>query len=39
MIRILYRPELYRYEFSMRRVTADNGRSWETHPGDPARNL
>ena len=33
MIRVLYRPELYRYEVSMRRVTAETGRSWEADRG------
>lgn len=29
-IKILYRPELYRFQMSMRRVTGENGRKWDT---------
>ncbi|MBY5973375.1 GntR family transcriptional regulator [Pseudooceanicola marinus] len=34
VIRVLYRPEMYQYEISMRRVQGDNGRAWI--PGTPA---
>lgn len=29
-IKILYRPELYQFQMSMRRVTGKNGRKWDT---------
>lgn len=39
MIRVLYRPELYRFEISMRRVTAEAGRTWESEAPDRLRSL
>ncbi len=39
MIRVLYRPELYRFEISMRRVTADAGRTWESEAPDRLSSL
>jgi len=39
MIRVLYRPELYRFEISMRRVTAEAGRAWESEAPDRLRSL
>lgn len=39
MIRVLYRPELYRFEISMRRVTAEAGRTWQSDAPDRLRSL
>ncbi len=39
MIRVLYRPELYRFEISMRRVTAEAGRTWQSEAPDRLRSL
>ena len=39
MIRVLYRPELYRFEVSMRRVTDDVGRTWESEAPDRIQSL
>lgn len=39
MIRVLYRPELYRFEISMRRVTVEAGRTWESEAPDRLRSL
>ncbi|WP_072775733.1 GntR family transcriptional regulator [Marivita hallyeonensis] len=39
MIRVLYRPELYRFEISMRRVTAEAGRTWTSEAPDRLRSL
>jgi len=39
MIRVLYRPELYRFEVSMRRVTDNEGRTWESEAPDQIRSL
>lgn len=39
MIRVLYRPELYRFEISMRRVTAEAGRTWRSEAPDRLRSL
>ncbi|MDU8910056.1 GntR family transcriptional regulator [Aestuariicoccus sp. MJ-SS9] len=39
MIRVLYQPELYRFEISMRRVTADAGRTWQSVAPDRLRSL
>ena len=39
MIRVLYRPELYRFEVSMRRVTDNEGRTWESEAPDQLRSL
>lgn len=39
MIRVLYRPELYRFEISMRRVTAGSGRTWEADAPERLRSL
>lgn len=39
MIRVLYRPELYRFEISMRRVTAESGRTWESDAPKHLRSL
>ncbi|MBD3662352.1 GntR family transcriptional regulator [Sulfitobacter aestuariivivens] len=39
MIRVLYRPELYRFEITMRRVTAETGRTWESEAPDHLRSL
>ncbi|WP_349360893.1 GntR family transcriptional regulator [Stappia sp.] len=34
-IRVLYRPDLYRFEMSMRRVTAESGPRWTTTSSSP----
>ena len=39
MIRVLYRPELYRFEVSMRRVTDNEGRTWESEAPDQLQSL
>lgn len=39
MIRVLYRPELYKLQISMRRVTANTGRTWKSEAPEPLRNL
>jgi GntR family transcriptional regulator len=35
-IRVLYRPDLYRYEMTMRRVRSDGGMAWTTHSSSPS---
>lgn len=39
MIRVLYRPEMYRFEISMRRVTAEAGRTWQSDAPHRLRSL